>query len=106
MAAYLSTVDNQILIFNATTMTYVGNPITFPGFPWWIAADETHGKMIVATIDTVHQTTTFASVDPTSQLVTPIAGTAPFVATGVKISPDGKNIIAAQGQTLAFIPNN
>ncbi|MDP9049821.1 MAG: hypothetical protein M3O31_03730 [Acidobacteriota bacterium] len=105
IAAYLSTRDNKLLLVNATTMSFVGSPITLPGFPWWIASDETNGKFIVASIDTVHQTTTFASVNPTSGLVTPILGTAPFVATGVRVSPDGTTIIAVQGRLKAFIPN-
>ena len=73
--------------------------------PFRIAADVTHGAVIVAYANPANGTTTYASVDVASGTVTPLLNTSSLLSVGLAVSSDGTNLYSAQRNQIEVKPN-
>lgn len=102
--AFLSDADKVLVWFDTQTMTMIGAPVTLTGNPFRLAADETHGKAIVAFADPDAGLTRFAAVGSDGS-VTTLTTTTQLLAAGLQVSPDGASIYAAMRDQFAVLPN-
>ena len=93
--AVLSTYDQLLLLINESTWT-VMKSVKLSGTPFRIAADTTHGAVIVAYADPESMTTTYASVDALSGTVTPLTSTSSLLSVGLVISSNGTKLYSSQ----------
>jgi hypothetical protein len=70
--------------------------VKLSGTPFRIAADTTHGAVIVAYADPESMTTTYASVDALSGTVTPLTSTSSLLSVGLVISSNGTKLYSSQ----------
>jgi DNA-binding beta-propeller fold protein YncE len=102
--AFLSEFDKKLAIIDIRTMTQTQS-VLLPGIPFRIAADEGHGKVIVALADVPAGVTRFALVDVATGTVTNLTKTANLFAIGLAVSADGTKIYAAMRDKLEVVPN-
>ena len=102
--AVLSTYDHLLLLVNATTLT-VTNQVVLTDTPFRIAADVTHGAVIVAYANLQNVTTTYASVDAASGTATPLLNTSSLLSVGLAVSSDGTNIYSSQRNQIEVKQN-
>ena len=102
--AVLSTYDHLLLFVNATTLT-VTKQVVLTDTPFRIAADVTHGAVIVAYANPANVTTTFASVDVASGTVTPLLNTSSLLSVGLAVNSNGTNLYSAQRNQIEVKQN-
>lgn len=103
--AFLSAADNKVIIFDVATMTQVGNPITLSGVPFRIAADETHGNLIVANADSDARLTRYDSIALATGTVTRLHSTSTLLSVGFAVSADGTKLYSASRDAAEALPN-
>jgi hypothetical protein len=102
--AVLSTADKLLTFLNTSTMA-ITKQVTLSGIPFRIAADMTHGNLIVAYADQVDVLTTFSAVNPSTGAVTPLTSTSSLLAVGFAVKADGTSIYACQRAICEVHPN-
>ncbi len=103
-AAFLSQYDKTLVFVNLASMTEIGR-VALQGVPFRIAADETHGTVVVAFADVPAGLTRFAKVDVATGTVTNLTATSNLLSVGLLVSADGANIYAAMRDQLQVLPN-
>ena len=103
-AAFLSQFDRKLVLVDLNTMTEQGR-VTLSGIPLRIAADATHGTVIVAFADVNAGLTRFAKVDVATAAVTNLNATSSLLATGFAVSSDGSALFCAMRSGLAVVSN-
>jgi hypothetical protein len=112
IAAVVSRFDKLIWladVHNQATPTILGQ-FTLQGDPYRLAVDTTNHTFVVAMIDYLTDgsggvTTRFVRIDATGAQ-TQLNATAPFVASGLAVSPNGQKIIACGEAQCLQIQNN
>jgi hypothetical protein len=103
-AALLSAADNTLVFVDLAAMTELRR-VTLQGVPSRIAADETHGTVVVAFADAPAGLPRFAKVDAATAIVTNLNATSDLLSVGLLVSADGQNIYVAMRDQLQVIPN-
>jgi hypothetical protein len=103
-AALLSEADKILVFLDLNTMTEL-HRVTLQGIPLRIAADATHGAVIVAFADVNAGLMRFAKVDVASATVTNLKTTSSLLAVGLAVSADGTSIYGAMRDQLAVLTN-
>jgi hypothetical protein len=98
--ALMSEVDGLLIFFDLTSMTELRRVALTGGPAVNLAADETHGTVIVAKADK-----TLLRVDVATATPTPLVSQTPFPAMGLIVSQDGTKIFAGRRGQLAVLPN-
>ena len=100
--AFLSTVDEQLVFVNVSTMS-VTKQVDLKALlgtgnvhPFRVALDEPHGKALVAVADTDAGITRFVSIDSTTGAMTTIAATSTLLSVGFGVSADGTTLYSCQ----------
>ncbi len=102
--AFLSETDKVLVVVDLASMTELRR-VTLSGVPIRIAADETHGAVVVALADIQAGLTRFERIDMGTGAVTNLQSTANLFAVGLAVSADGTKIYAAMRDQLQVIPN-
>ena len=98
--ALLSEVEGLVIFFDVNSMKELRR-VTLTGIPVVnMAADETHGTVIVAKADKK-----FVRVDVATGTQTPLVSQSPFPAMGLIVSPDGTKLFAARRGQLVVLSN-
>jgi hypothetical protein len=103
-AAFLSQFDGTLVFVDLNSMTELRRA-SLQGVPFRIAADETHGTIVVAFADVAAGLTRFASVDVSTATVTALTSTSNLLSVGLLVSADGTQIYAAMRGQLQPLPN-
>jgi hypothetical protein len=108
--AVLSTPDNYVTFVNAMTMQPTKNATLTAGIWNQIASDNVHGTFILAsanpqTASTQGSTTTFASVNPSTGVVTPLTSKSTLLAAGFAVSADGNWLYICSRSACETQPN-
>jgi hypothetical protein len=103
-AAFLSQYDRTLVLVDLNTMTEQGR-VTLPGIPFRIAADATHGTVIVAFANVTAGLTRFAKVDVATATVSNLNATSSLLVTGLAVSADGSSLFCAMRSGLAVVSN-
>jgi hypothetical protein len=103
-AAFLSQFDRTLVFVDLSSMTELRR-VTLQGAPFRIAADETHGTVIVVFADVNAGLTRFAKVNVASATVTNLNSTSSLLTTGLAVSTDGSSIYGAMRGQLSVAAN-
>jgi hypothetical protein len=100
-AVFLSSYDGILVVVDIATMTEVVRvdlvaALGTTEFPMRLAADEANGSILVAFADVNAGLSRFASVNPVTGAVTPLAATSSLLAVGFGVSTDGTQMYACQ----------
>jgi L-alanine-DL-glutamate epimerase-like enolase superfamily enzyme len=102
--AVLSAYDKALSIDDLATMTEL-HRVSLTGIPFRIAADETHGTVIVAYADVDAGLTRYASVDVATGSVTPLTVTSTLLSVGFGVSSDGTKLYSCMRDKCEVLPN-
>ena len=113
--AFLSVYDKSLVFWNvdSTNTLHVDHQSTLTGTPILIAKDETHGAVIVASVDLTKGVTTMQSFDmktfTATSLTSPSTLPVGFMPGGILVSTDGTKIYVGgtlNGQPGFYLLNN
>src|SRR5258708_35879135 len=105
-AAILSRVHQDLCFVNLETQAVTGT-YALPSDPFRIAADNSHGMLLVALAGPTGLSggTRFAKIDPATGTVTALQSTSSLLAVGITVSQDGRQIIACMRDACEAKPN-
>ncbi len=100
-----NSVSQRLTFFDGNALTW-GTPVILPANAFRIAADETHGAVIVAYDDYANQLMRFESVS-SAGVVTPLTNTCPSAMRGggLAVSADGLSVYCANRDQFVTVPN-